>query len=325
MNLPCGVVRDLLPLYTEEMTCPESTELVREHLDGCADCREYLETLRQPTAPAPESAAPIKQLKSELRRRRLRAAAIAALSVFVVLFAALARAADKEPLEYDPALLRVEGTGTYDPADPSFSSSVSSFQPDEWQTDWPGQALIINENPRIYGVSYEWFLDGEKGELTVYIQFYRSRASLFFDKEDLFSGEFPENGAVRSVLYPVPDRVVYGFGREQTLLWGEPMNGGVQILPRLALAYYAYLAAGLAVILAILWIIFRRMRGGAVLLQLLFAPASYLLGQLFVKGTRTVSEFLPRDFGMILAEAAAFYALLTLCRLVLDRKKKDRE
>ena len=72
MNLPCCAVRDLLPLYAEELVSPESALLIREHLDGCADCRARLEEVRQPPVPVPEAAAPMKELKKELGRRRLR-------------------------------------------------------------------------------------------------------------------------------------------------------------------------------------------------------------------------------------------------------------
>ena len=37
-------------------------------------------------------------------------------------------------------------------------------------------------------------------------------------------------------LFPIPDRLLYSVGSQQHLLWGEPMNGGVEVLPRLALA-----------------------------------------------------------------------------------------
>ena len=33
MNIPCGVVRDLLPLYAEELTSEESKTLIEEHLE----------------------------------------------------------------------------------------------------------------------------------------------------------------------------------------------------------------------------------------------------------------------------------------------------
>ena len=45
MKLPCEVVRDLLPLYTENMISPESRRLTEEHLAGCASCRALSEEM----------------------------------------------------------------------------------------------------------------------------------------------------------------------------------------------------------------------------------------------------------------------------------------
>ena len=76
MTLPCAVVRDLLPLYMEELTGEETGALVREHLEGCESCRAALEALREPAAEPVDSAAPLKTLKKDLRRRRWRTAAV---------------------------------------------------------------------------------------------------------------------------------------------------------------------------------------------------------------------------------------------------------
>lgn len=43
MKLDCHVVRDLLPLYAEDMVSAETAALVREHLCECADCRKELD------------------------------------------------------------------------------------------------------------------------------------------------------------------------------------------------------------------------------------------------------------------------------------------
>lgn len=38
INLPCAIVRDLLPSYAEGLTEQETTEAVKAHLDDCGDC-----------------------------------------------------------------------------------------------------------------------------------------------------------------------------------------------------------------------------------------------------------------------------------------------
>ena len=38
MKLNCNVIRDLLPLYADQICSDESRELVKEHLAECGDC-----------------------------------------------------------------------------------------------------------------------------------------------------------------------------------------------------------------------------------------------------------------------------------------------
>ena len=46
MNTPCEIIRDLLPLYVDEVCSPESRSLVDAHLQECSGCRDYLGQLR---------------------------------------------------------------------------------------------------------------------------------------------------------------------------------------------------------------------------------------------------------------------------------------
>lgn len=49
----CAIVRDLLPMYIEELTSEESTAFVREHLSQCDECRAEYERMTAPTPPPP--------------------------------------------------------------------------------------------------------------------------------------------------------------------------------------------------------------------------------------------------------------------------------
>lgn len=51
MKLPCNVVQDLLPLYHDGVCSEESKELVREHIATCAQCKDYLHSLKEEAAP----------------------------------------------------------------------------------------------------------------------------------------------------------------------------------------------------------------------------------------------------------------------------------
>ena len=45
MNYPCGIIRDLLPLYHDDVCSIETRNAVEKHCSGCADCRKILNDL----------------------------------------------------------------------------------------------------------------------------------------------------------------------------------------------------------------------------------------------------------------------------------------
>ena len=42
MKVSCDVIRDLLPLYTDQAASADTVALVEEHLASCPACREEL-------------------------------------------------------------------------------------------------------------------------------------------------------------------------------------------------------------------------------------------------------------------------------------------
>lgn len=68
----CNLVGDLLPLYIDGLTSPESASLIEAHLAECGDCRQRLEQMRVPVEGAPvggDYKAAVKQQKRRLLRR----------------------------------------------------------------------------------------------------------------------------------------------------------------------------------------------------------------------------------------------------------------
>ncbi|MGL5646274.1 MAG: DUF3955 domain-containing protein [Clostridium sp.] len=47
MKYSCEIIRDLLPLYSDEVCSEESSQIVREHIAECEDCRNMLEKMNQ--------------------------------------------------------------------------------------------------------------------------------------------------------------------------------------------------------------------------------------------------------------------------------------
>lgn len=92
MKLPCYLVRDLLPLYKDEACEPETAADVREHLEGCPDCRTLWETL-QTAAPleeavdqakAQEQAAALRRVKHTQQKKRVQTILVTLLVVILL-------------------------------------------------------------------------------------------------------------------------------------------------------------------------------------------------------------------------------------------------
>lgn len=53
-KIPCAVIKDLLPSYAEDLTSPETSGLVREHLEECPDCEAVYEAMHGEIPPETE-------------------------------------------------------------------------------------------------------------------------------------------------------------------------------------------------------------------------------------------------------------------------------
>ena len=76
MKNECSIIRDILPLYVENMVSEDTSEFVKEHLENCPACHAELEKLREPvevqTEPQPDmDAAPLKRLKKALLMKKV--------------------------------------------------------------------------------------------------------------------------------------------------------------------------------------------------------------------------------------------------------------
>ena len=47
MKIECSIVRDLLPLYVEDMVSPETTQYIKSHLAECSECQAEFYSLTE--------------------------------------------------------------------------------------------------------------------------------------------------------------------------------------------------------------------------------------------------------------------------------------
>lgn len=57
--MDCNIVKDLIPLYIDECCSEESANLVKEHIDSCAECRKLYENMTSPSEIKPTASAPL--------------------------------------------------------------------------------------------------------------------------------------------------------------------------------------------------------------------------------------------------------------------------
>ena len=316
MKIPCSVIRDLLPLYAEKMVEPETRNLMDEHLADCSECRQKLSALKEETERAIETAKPLMNLRKQIRRRRRRAAAIAALCVFIILFACFYHAGKMNLLPWKEGLLQVKGIETVTPEERLgrtynllYASDDERYAPE----NYTGEALIFNTDSSIAGTMCTQVRDDD-GTVTVFIQ------GLGRDSRNFNTG----GTAGELVFYPVPDRVIYGYSGSQKLLWGKPLNGGGEVLPRLALTYYLLIAAILAAVSGLLWLILREKKAGRIMRQIFFAPIAYIAAYILLKGTETTSYFMGRELVFILMISISLYFLISLTWQIWLQRRKER-
>ena len=319
MKLPCAVTRDLLPLYAENMVEQETRVLVEEHLDECADCRAKLSEMNVPAENPVDTVKPLQNLKKQIRLKRIYAAALAALIVFVGVYAYFFRITALQTIPWQDGLIEVVGVKSIQSEDEyvnegdigigkSVTPVPTAMPYSERHTD---EGLILNVNAIVNGFE-EHFLIDDDGTQTLIIQAISSS-----QKSDHLDSLYYE-----STLFPVPDRLIYGFQQPQTLLWGKPMNGSVEILPRLALSAYLLFSLAAAIVCGLIWLILRKNKHSWIPRQLFFAPAAYALSHILLKGDQTTSFFLDRDFISIMLVAVAIYTSLSIAwQMFLQHRK----
>lgn len=291
-NIPCGVVKDLLPLYTEGLCGEDSRALVEAHLKDCPDCRSLRESMEKTPPPAVDSGESLKKIKKELKNRKLRTAALAALLVFVLLLTVFQQLSAPRYIPYSEGLIQVAESEDY---------------------------VIIRFPGSVSRTSMEYGEDPDTGKTNYYISAYSSTWDEMkhskCDSIAIYNGD----GRIGNIYY-----CWESWEKNTVTLYGEDSGQGLLVLPRLVLGYYVVLALAMFAISGLLWLLFRKHKAGGIFRQIFFAPAAYLTGHVLMKGFDAISFNAGRDFVFILLAACGIYAILTLGRRELVQRKQDR-
>ncbi|NLY39134.1 MAG: zf-HC2 domain-containing protein [Firmicutes bacterium] len=303
MKLSCDVIKDILPLYVENMVSSDTRRIVEEHIAACESCKKQLAEMSTPqNLPADIDTAPLRRLKAILRKNKIK---IFLLSVMLTLAAAVAVIAFLTTPQYipyseNPVTIKENADGSVLAI---FSDAVSGYS--------------VHRYPADKSPGYVYHITAWNSIWSRYIGKSTARSTVLN----------PGGGAVASVYYYTPyrsgERLSAGDG--DILIYGQDQvpGGGVQTLPRAFLAYYFFLAAGLAIFCIIaMYLLRRHEKARNVIFKIFLLPVAYLLGSLCIKDFYFPSYSATRDFYAILLVTIPLYIMLLSASYLIKEFKR---
>ena len=291
MKISCNVIRDILPLYVENMASQDTRDLVEEHIASCENCKKRLEEMRTfEEPPVDTDIAPLRNIQNTLRRKKLQTIIFSVMVTLVFAVVTIAYLTTPAYLSYNENAVSIiekdDGTVLL-----NFSEEVSGFD--------------VNQYPAADNSGYVY-------DITTWETIWHQKIS----RNNLENTVLNPNGeTVASIYYYNTD------GSENTLIYGDPItDGSVMTLPRLVLSYYVLFAIGFLLICGIGLVIFRKnekIRNG--LEKIILLPISYLFAHFLIKGLHSATYLAGRDFYVILLVTISLYFALLAGRNILKK------
>ena len=293
MKVTCHVIKDMLPLYSENMLSEDSRKMVEEHIEQCQDCKNDLNDMRTfNEVPVNRDVTPLLKIKSTLRKKKIQTVILSVLFSMIFFIVTFSFLTEPEYIPYNERSVTIIEIGD-DSVLAQFDDSINGYDINKYPTD-----------------------DGYVYHVTTWTSIWNRNIKKSHINNTLLN---PNGENVTSVYY-------YNAGvSEDVLIFGEEIepDGGVITLPRLNLSYYVMIAAGLAIVSGLVMLInYRNKKVFTFSLKLFFLPVAYLIVHILIKGLTTTSYAATRDFYLILIMAMSFYsAFLLMWHLTNDYKK----
>lgn len=302
MNSKCNLIRDILPLYAEDMVSTDTREFVSEHLEHCKECRAELEHMRKPAEFITDAEiVPLKRIKKELFFKRLQTVFFTAILACALVTVAFGILTSPKFFPYSDNLFSVidgsDGSITI-----TFDNKVTGYSCME-ESDNETETEIYHINAWTTAWDVYW---SDRGKQNMVIPSdKKTKIQIFYGQND---------------------------GSEDVLVYGlkEDTEENRVTLARLILMPYFLLAFLALMMLAILRLLLRNKQSVIVWLdRMILFPISYIAAHLCTKGISFTSYSSQRDFCIIILVAMLFYfAMLTGKSLYKTKmgtaQKKDR-
>jgi hypothetical protein len=297
MKVTCNIIKDILPLYAENMLSDDSSAMVEEHIEHCQECKASLDEMKSSNIiPKDTNASPLLKIKSKLNKKKAQLIILSAMLSIIVFVITMAFLTSPEYIPYSEGSVLIEEIGD--------GSVVAKFKDTVYGYD-------INSYPTDDNTGYVY-----------HINTWNSIWNRYVKKSNLNNTILNSDGEnVVSVYYYQSDG-----SSEDILIYGKDLNpsGGAITLPRLSLSYYSIIAIVLGIICGLSMFLFRyNIKAYDFTTKIFLLPISYLLAQLIIKGFKSSSYNLLRDLSAILLMTIPLYiASLTALNFIKQHKNK---
>jgi len=299
MKVTCNVIKDVLPLYIENMLSIDSCTMVEEHIEQCQECKNYLNEMRTSNEmPVDRNTSPLLKIKSTLRKKKIQTAILSVMFSIMLFVITSAFLTMPEYIPYGEKSVAINEIGN-------------------------GSVLVQFEDT-VYGYDINKYPTDDNTGFVYNITTWNSIWNRNIEKSNANNTILNPNGEnVVSVYYYQTD------GRDDILIYGKDIypNGGIITLPRLFLTYYALIAVVIAAISGLIMLILHRNKKALnFTMKIFLLPISYLLGHLIIKGFTSSSYAATRDlYAILLVMIPLYIALLTAVNLIRQYKNKKQE
>ena len=298
MSTKCNLIKDILPLYVENMVSADTREFVSEHLEHCKECHAEFEHMRKPADFIPDvDIVPLKRIKKDLFFKRLQTIFFTAILACAIVTVAFGILTSPKFFPYSDNLLDV--------------------------IDGSNGSIIITFDNKVTGYSCIEEFDNET-ESTVY------RINAWTTTWDLYSSNRGKQNMVIPSDRGTQIQIFYAQnnGSEDILVYGlnENTEENSVTLPRLILMPYFLLAFLALAILVILRLFLRNRQTIIVWIdRAILFPVSYMAAQLCTKGISFTTYSSQRDFYIIILVAILFYFVMLTGKALYKAKKRTSQ
>lgn len=253
MNITCDIIRDLLPLYAEDMVSGDSKRLVDEHLCGCDECIKELAILkRTERIPVEVDTKFLKKIRKTMDERRWLSVLLALFMIPAIIFGTLLFLTRPIYMACEEAAITVSDE----------NGDVRVFLGDNVDCYCVVGTEYENEHMTLTYTAYRRIWNIQYGN--------PSDAALF-------------KGVGHSVAYHTEylDRICYDgepAGNQDVVLWGEQLTDNVKIWPRSWMPNLWWVCLGVTAVLVAVYFACRK----SFVLNISILPCSYAFWELLI-------------------------------------------